>query len=145
MDPLSIGASVLAVLGAAATAGRALEKLCRLRHAPDDLIALINEVSDMQVSCGNLNQIVNRASQKITELNNLIYHDLVKNGTAQSYDITPKVSRKAFLRHTGKIKSLKIDLREVKLNLLFAVAMLTCDEKKLTYSIASADVSRLKI
>ena len=45
MDPLSIGASILAILGAAATAGRTLEKLCSLRHAPDDLIALINEAS----------------------------------------------------------------------------------------------------
>ena len=45
MDPLSIGASILAVLGATVTAGRTLEKLYRLRHAPDDLIALINEVS----------------------------------------------------------------------------------------------------
>ena len=100
------------------------------------------KVSDMQVvlsntqqvvhthiqtsqNCPNLDQIVNRAREKITELEHLIYHDLVKSKTAQSNDKTPKVSRKAFLRHTGKIKSLKIDLRETKLNLLFAVAMLT--------------------
>ena len=44
MDPLSFGASIIAILGAAATAGQTMEKLCSLRHAPDDLIALINEV-----------------------------------------------------------------------------------------------------
>ena len=44
MDPISIGASILTVLGAAATAAQTLEKLCSLRHAPDDLVALINEV-----------------------------------------------------------------------------------------------------
>ena len=76
-------------------------------------------------SCGNLNQIVDRASKKIAELNDLIYHDLVKKGTAQGGGITLKVSRKAFLRHAGKIRSLKLDVRDVKLNLLFAVAMLT--------------------
>ena len=86
---------------------------------------LVDDHLQTSQSCGNLNQIVNRASEKITELNNLIYHDLIKNRTGQSYDMAPKVSRKAFLRHNGKIKSLKIDLREVKLNLLFTVAMLT--------------------
>ena len=45
MDPVSVTASLLTVLGAACTAGRALEHLSRLRHAPDQLIALTNEVS----------------------------------------------------------------------------------------------------
>lgn len=44
MDPVSVAASVLTVLGAAATAARALDHLSSLKHAPDSLIALVNEV-----------------------------------------------------------------------------------------------------
>ena len=35
MDPISVAASVLTVLGAAGKAGRALERISNLRHAPD--------------------------------------------------------------------------------------------------------------
>ena len=45
MDPISLAASLLTVLGAAATVGRSLERLSSPRHAPDQLVALINEVS----------------------------------------------------------------------------------------------------
>ena len=45
MDPVSVAASLLTVLGAAGTATRALEHLSDIRHAPDQLLALINEVS----------------------------------------------------------------------------------------------------
>lgn len=50
MDPISIAASLLTVLGAAATAGRALDHLSSLRHAPDHLIALLNEVNAKRYS-----------------------------------------------------------------------------------------------
>ena len=45
MDPLSVTASLLAVLGAAGAAGRALQHMSDLRHAPDQLLALTNAVS----------------------------------------------------------------------------------------------------
>ena len=43
MDPLSITASVIAVLGAASTSGAAIRKLVALRKAPEELDALLNE------------------------------------------------------------------------------------------------------
>ena len=45
MEPSSVAASVLAVLGAASAAGRGLQHVLALRNAPDQVIALINEVS----------------------------------------------------------------------------------------------------
>ena len=45
MEPLSVAASVIAVLGAASAAGRGLQHVLALRNAPDQVIALINEVS----------------------------------------------------------------------------------------------------
>ena len=45
MDPISVAASVLTVLGAAGTAVRALDRLQSSRQAPEHLVALLNEVS----------------------------------------------------------------------------------------------------
>ncbi|KAL8687366.1 MAG: hypothetical protein Q9218_006442 [Villophora microphyllina] len=153
MDPISIAASLLTVLGAAATAGRALDHLSSLRHAPDSLIALVNEVSDLRVvlhnvrdavqertktsqQCGNLSFIVQRASQKLSELNRLIYGNLLKTGGCNSLDDddTIKASRLAFLRRSGKIKSLKDDIQGIKMSLLISMSTLTF-----------SDVSRLKL
>ena len=45
MDPLSTAASVLAVLSAAGATAQGLEKLWALKDAPQDLLAIMNEVS----------------------------------------------------------------------------------------------------
>lgn len=161
MDPLSVTASLLAVLGAAGPATRALQHVTNLRHAPDQLVALVNEVSvcsiyencmtethlgvkvvDLQVvlktasevvesrietsqDCGSLAHIVQRADESIGELDHLIHHELARNGAAQNPDNKPRSSRKGFLRHHRKLESLKVELREIKLNLLIAVGTLT--------------------
>ena len=74
--------------------------------------------------CASLGKIVERAGQKVRELNRLIYHNLVKKGKFTEDD-KPKASHVAFLRHHGKIKSLKEEIREVKLSLLIAIGTLT--------------------
>ena len=162
MDPISVAASVLTLLGAAGKAGQALEHVSNLRHAPDQLVALINEVrvfeslpqwyqrsiylddkvADLRVvlssarevvqgrieasqDCGSLAHIVERAGHTIAELNHFIHCHLVGNVAAHSLGSKPKVSRAAFLWHNGKIRSLKVDLQEIKLNLLVAVGTLT--------------------
>ncbi len=160
MDPLSVTASLLAVLGAASAAGRALQHVSDLRHAPDQLVALTNEVcilsclvntalvhhrikvADLQVvlktagevvesrietsqDCGSLARILQRASLSIAELNQLINHELVRKGAAQNPDGKPKASHTGFLRRHGKLRSLKDELREIKLGLLIAVGTLT--------------------
>ena len=50
MDPISIAASVLTVLGAAATTGRMLERLSSARYSGDQLQALNNEVRFLSLS-----------------------------------------------------------------------------------------------
>ena len=45
MDPISVTASILTILGATAKASQALELVADLHHAPDQLLALMNEVS----------------------------------------------------------------------------------------------------
>ena len=74
---------------------------------------------------GNLAHIVQRASRSIAELNRLIHHELARDGVAPRPGSEPKVSRTRFLRHHGKLKSLKGELVEIKLDLLVAVGTLT--------------------
>ncbi|PVH88072.1 hypothetical protein DL98DRAFT_648957 [Cadophora sp. DSE1049] len=54
MDPLSISASIVALLGAAATVARGLDRLRAWRNAPVELISLLNEVADLQVVLTNV-------------------------------------------------------------------------------------------
>ncbi|KAL8777677.1 MAG: hypothetical protein Q9213_007751 [Squamulea squamosa] len=132
-------------LGAAATAGKALDHISSSRHAPEHLVALVNEVSDLRVvlhnvrdavqerattsqKCGNLGFIVQRATLKLSELNRLIYGNLLKTNTGNNSfndDDTIKASRRAFLRHSGKIKSLKEEIQDIKMSMMIAMGAMT--------------------
>lgn len=75
--------------------------------------------------CGNLAQIVQRASKSITELNHLIRHDLAREGKVERLQNKQKASHKGFLRHHRKVKSLKFEIQAIKLSLLIAMGSLT--------------------
>lgn len=75
--------------------------------------------------CGRLAHIVERATQSIAELNQVIHHELVRKGVAQNSDNKLKASHAGFLRRHGKLKSLTVELRDIKFSLLVAVGMLT--------------------
>ena len=53
-DPLSIAASIIAVVGAAEGVGKTLTKIRNIRNAPNEILALINEVSDLRVILNDL-------------------------------------------------------------------------------------------
>jgi Fungal N-terminal domain of STAND proteins len=57
MEPLSLTASIIAVLTAANTVAHGLVKLRGFKNAPDELLALMNEVSDLQVILEEVNEI----------------------------------------------------------------------------------------
>lgn len=86
---------------------------------------IIESRTEKAQECGNLAHIVQRASRSIAELNRLIHHELARGGVAPRPGSEPKVSRTSFLRHHGKLKSLKGELVEIKLSLLVAVGTLT--------------------
>ena len=47
MDPLSLTASIIAVVGAGSTIGKGLKKAVEARHMPDVVLDLNNEISDL--------------------------------------------------------------------------------------------------
>ena len=85
----------------------------------------IRERRDYRQECANLAYIVERADQKIGKINQLIYHNLVKNGKIEGIGEKLKASRVGFYRHQKKLKSLRSELREIKMSLSMSVGTLT--------------------
>lgn len=63
-DPLSITAGIVAVVGAAGGITKTLGKIKDLRNAPDELLALINEVSDLRLILNDLQHYILQNTQR---------------------------------------------------------------------------------
>ena len=114
-DPLSITASVITVLGAAEGISKTLAKIKSTRHAPNELLALINEVSDLKIilreveryiirdpnrpsppleQLQTMSTLIERAKESLLELDQLIQYRLLK---ASSRSTELKVSRREWV------------------------------------------------
>ena len=137
-DPLSITASIIAVVGAAEGVTKTLAKIKSIRNAPDELLALINEVSDLkliisdiqnhiviqraqipQTELQNISTLIKRAKDKLLELDQLIQYRLVKPESDQI-----KVSRREWLRAKAVIERFRQDLRDIRLNIITQMAVI---------------------
>ena len=137
-DPLSITASIIAVVGAAEGVTKTLAKIKSIRNAPDELLALMNEVSDLklvisdiqnhiviqraqtpQTELQNISTLVKRAKDKLLELDQLIQYRLVKPESDQI-----KVSRREWLRAKAVIERFRQNLRDIRLNIITQMAVI---------------------
>ena len=135
-DPLSIIASIIAVVGAAEGVAKTLGKIKTIRNAPDELLALINEVSDLKIILSdiqsyvihniqrpqispeelrNISTLINRARDKLLELDQLIQYRLIK---PDSVSDQIKVSRREWLRARSTIERFRQSLRDIRLNIV---------------------------
>ena len=134
-DPLSITASVIAVVGAAEGVGKTLNKIRSIRKAPYELLALINEVSDLRVILVNLeiylanktpnlhpqeqtrhmSVFLNRAKEQLLQLDELIQYRLVRPEST-SYHI--KLSRREWALARSTIKGFRGRLQDIRLNII---------------------------
>ena len=132
-DPLSITASVIAVLGAAEGVSKTLARIKSLRHAPTEVLALINEVSDLRIILGEVERyvirdvsspveqlqtmstLVERAMDSLLELDQLIQYRLLK---ATSRSTEPKISRREWAAAKPVIERYRQGLRDIRLNIL---------------------------
>ena len=111
-DPLSLVASIIAVVGAAETISKTLSKIKLLRNAPDGLLALNNEVADFTVLLRTIENhllstepqrvappldildcisaLISRAKDRLLQLEQLIHYQLLESG---SFDKDYKVFR----------------------------------------------------
>ena len=127
-DPLSITASIIDVIGAAKGVSKTINKIRNFRDAPNELLSLINEISDLRIVLGdiqgNLTQnassihlqeqsehmstLLNRAKEQLLQLNELVQYRLVRSdSTSQQV----KISRQEWARATSMVKKYQKSLR----------------------------------
>ena len=123
MDPLSITAGVIAVVGAAQDAGKSSLKFLRtVKNAPGELQDLIHEVDQIEAvledvkdavessqrSSRALNLLLERAKEKLVELDKLIHYELVKPKEVV------RVDRVAWATHQKHVVRLREELRNIR-------------------------------
>ena len=141
MEPISIAASLITVIGLVGKVAKGLKNVQIARGAPAEFLALVNEVSDFQIILDefkavlsdhlsgieesrrdSVHKILQNSTDTLLELEKLIYHRLVK-----SYDGhgSAKVSRMAWLSNKDEIGSIRLKLKDERNNLALFIASLT--------------------
>ena len=140
-DPLSITASVIAVVGAAEGVGKTLTKIKNIRNAPSELFALINEVSDLRIILTDIDSylsqaitrtqpldqlqhmttLLQRAKDRLLQLDELIQYRLIKTDSTLE---RIKVSRHKWATARDTIESYRQSLRDVRLNIIAQMTVL---------------------
>ena len=141
-DPLSIIASIIAVIGAAESAGKALNRIRDIMNAPDEVLALSNEISDLTVVLKHvetyipaangavisleylehLSVLVKRAHSKLAQLENIMHDHLPESGGANRRS-SPLRLWWALLK--TKVNGLRVDLRDIKLSIIVQITTVT--------------------
>ena len=140
-DPLSITASILTLLSAAGAVGKFLEKVIALKHAPDVLLALNNDIVDLrhvtqnvddllQEPCGiidsrphsHLRDSLERTKRTLSSLEHLVSYKLTAFGSNNG---RLRLDRSVWLRAEPKIEELRKQIRADKDDLCLALALFT--------------------
>ena len=142
-DPLSITASIVAIIGAAEGVTKIIRKVKHIQHAPIKLLALLNEVADLTTvlkvvqtfirdqntqSCNipqdqvqQVSILVDRAKDEILQLEKLIEYTLVKpNSTLESI----KISRQEWLKARPEITEFQQSFRDIRLKVMTHMALI---------------------
>ena len=146
MDPLSLTASIIAVLGVGGQAVKGIAKLASIRGTPELVLALNNEISDLHVvilaiqdvfrqrtasgpgqRAGDINidtSITNslrQANDLITNLE-IFYNHLKVSSPGPTGTVT--YERTVWLREQRRIKRMKEDLKSVRIKLTTSLGAL---------------------
>lgn len=154
MDPLSVTISILTILGAGGQVAKGLGKIRALKDAPDTLLAMNNEIANIQclvqeiddagrqheVHGTRFNASVFRALEKVRETllatEQLIAYELT---TIDSMNGLVKLDRKRWLRLEDKIRQLQKRMRNNKIDLSEALV------RQNLYVYSCAQVSPLSV
>lgn len=130
MDPLSVGASVIAVVGATGKVVKGIRRLKALQDAPKELDDLLTEVSQLELVVqasrkvqenteSELGILLKTAQGLVTEFESLIEYKLTEPGTSN------KVDRWQWIRSSKDVERLRVKLRDVTANLVALVGVNT--------------------
>lgn len=132
MDPLSVTASIITLLGASEGIVKGVSTLLVLHNAPAEVSELLDEVNDLRAvlsqvaSLGNrlpeepfhgpvisLKNHLNRANEQLHEIDHLMNTKLIKICEDQN----PRPSRRAWLRLRDRLRSAQRDLQNTRINI----------------------------
>ena len=130
MDPLSVGASVIAVVGATGKVVKGIRRLKAMQDAPRELDDLLTEVSQFELVVkasekvngrieSELGTLLKTAQGLIIELESLIEYKLTEPGSSN------KVDRWQWIRSSKDVERLRVKLRDVTANLVALVGVNT--------------------
>lgn len=136
MDPLSITAGIIALIGAANQVAVGLNKLASMREAPDAVRALNNEVSDLRLVLDDAEPLLRKhermsrpnapgdskfllglehGKERLAELETLIQNRL--------FTRMGKIDRFGWLFEQNKVQRALVDIRAVRLSIVARLAL----------------------
>ena len=145
MDPLSLTASIIAIVGVGGEVAKAVRKLASLKDAPGLILALNNEISDLYLVILAIRDIYQRqrasfssspetlttdnivistltqANDKVLELKAL--HRRLTSRTTGSSNLNT-LNKASWLRERKNVKKIQEDLHTVRLKLSAALGIL---------------------
>ena len=139
MDPLSISASVVALLGAGGTLAKLLRKGIGLKNAPDVLRALNDEVSELQSTANDVNDLLwtanrdpdDRPPKSLVSTLNRVKSILLQLESYISYQLTTvaadgesnRLDKSAYLRAEHRLQDFKEEILNSRIALAAALGL----------------------
>ena len=125
-DPLSVTASIIAVVGVAHEVTKGLRRLKAAKDAPEDLKDLLEDLVQLEMVLNGIKSgvlspgsppvelasLIEEAGSKLLELRSLIEYTLTKAG------VSDKVVRWQWLRKGDEVERLRNQLSAIRLNLV---------------------------
>ena len=135
MEPLSVTASILTLLGAGGRIARALKKLSSLKSA-DVLYALSNEVEDLRLVITEVDDLLQSAAETLHQQPpasleralERVKYALLELERYIAYELTiqhgekARVDKSVYMRAEGKLQSIQESLRKHRQDLRSAIA-----------------------
>lgn len=140
MDPLSVTAGIIAILGAGGVVGKQVKSLIALESAPAELLILNNEISDLQDVLNDVQDLLRRQSddhgatvplaltkalqqsrETVLALEKLIAYDLT---VIDSRSKVPRVDKSRWLRAVKKLETYKSRIHRNRIEVSAASAIM---------------------
>ena len=143
MDPLSITASIIAVIGAGGETAKVVRHLASMKGAPALLLALNNEIADLHLAVQAIQDILQKQSAaqraldasvsasvanslQLVNVKVMELEALHRRLQRQSPGIAPyELNKTAWLRQQKRVKRLQDDLQSVRINLGLCLGLLS--------------------
>ena len=134
-DPLSVVASIIALIGAAESIGKTLNRIRDITNAPNEVLALSNEISDLTVVLKHVETYVTAADCAVISRDNLKHLSILAKRAQSRLDQLERImhshlpepggaNRRSSLRRLQwpllktKVDGLRVDLRDIKLSII---------------------------